>query len=288
MLVQTAMSELPLLIFTLLVPLAIMGMALIAFVRGSDAVDDETVTKKVDKLLWIPGALMLVGLIAAFFHLGSPSHAFGMAAGIGRSPLSNEICVAGVSILIALIYWIYAAAKHPARSTHKTFGIILIILAFLTALFTGLAYMIDTVLTWNNPYGTLGQLGLAMLGGVAVMELVLACADWPTSDLAKKFVNIFGGIGLALVVVVLLAQGAMAGSVMNSASMTLAASMGQYWAFAIIGIILAVVAFVLFVLNAKAKGNSKMFVVLGFILVLVAFVFMRICFYGIYLTVGML
>ncbi len=283
MLFETASSEIALLIFSVLVPMGVTAMGLIGFFRASLKLSEES-AKKADALLSIPALVTIVGLCASFAHLGSPSHVFGMANGIGSSPLSNEIVVAAVAIVAALVYWIFALVKHPAAGAHKAFGIVCCVLGLLIALFTGLAYVMPTIATWNSPVGTVSQLFAALLGGAALAAFVLALAG---AKLAKPLalIAVVGAVGVALMVV---AQGVMVGDVQNAAGLTLAGSMGQYWFTAVAGIICAAVAAVLAFMSASKEGSSlTLMTLVAALAALVALVLIRICFYGIFLSVGL-
>ena len=277
MLFEAASSEIPLLIFSVLVPMGVTAAGLVGFVRSSMELSDES-AKKMDTMLIIPAILTITGLACSFAHLGSPSHVFGMASGIGSSPLSNEIVVAGISIAAAIVYWIFAIAKHPEAGTHKIFGIICIVLGLVTALFTGLAYMVPTIATWNSPVSAVCQMFAALLGGAAVAALVFALAGAK----ANKLIGLCALIGCVGASVMVLVQGVMAGGVVNSAGLTVAAAMSQYWIVAVIGIVAAAAgAFLVF----KKDGTAMMAV--AAVCALVGLVLIRVCFYGIFLSVGL-
>ena len=101
---DAALGELPLLVFSLLVPVGLAALGLMACARGFLPAGDEAAARRADMLVLIPGVLVLVGLAASFMHLGSPAHVLDMMAGVGRSPLSNEIAVAGASIAVAGVW----------------------------------------------------------------------------------------------------------------------------------------------------------------------------------------
>ncbi len=285
MLFQTASHELPLLIFTLLVPMGLAASALIFIARG--VAEDGQAAKKLDALGAIPVVFLAVGLIAAFFHLGSPQHAFGMIGGLGTSPLSNEIVVAGGSIAVAVILWIVSMAKHPAGKTPLYFGVAMAILALATAVFTGLAYAIPTIIVWNSPCGWISQVFLAVAGGASIAALALSLAGVNEGSLGKlvSACAVVGAVGAAVVV---LAQGAIAADALSSAGTTLASAMGSYWACAVVGALLACVAAVLVAACfLKFEQPKPALAALALVATVVAFALIRVCFYGTYLTVGL-
>ena len=281
MLFETASSEISLLVFSILVPMGVTAMGLVGLVRASLGLDEEA-AKKADTLLSVPAVVTIVGLIASFTHLGSPSHVFGMVSGIGSSPLSNEIVIAGIAILVALVYWIFALVKHPEEAVHKVFGIALVVLGLICALFTGLAYMIPTIVTWNSPVGAISQVCAALFGGAVLAALVLALANAKVD----KALGVCALVGAAGVAVMLLVQGGLYGGVVNAAGLTLSAVMGQYWVVAVIAIVCAAVAAFLVFKNAAKDGAVTMMAVAA-VAALIALVLVRICFYGIFLSVGL-
>lgn len=281
MLFETASSEISLLVFSILVPMGVTAMGLVGLVRASLGLDEEA-AKKVDTLLSVPAVVTIVGLIASFTHLGSPFHVFGMVSGIGSSPLSNEIVIAGIAILVALVYWIFALVKHPEEAVHKVFGIALVVLGLICALFTGLAYMIPTIVTWNSPVGAISQVCAALFGGAVLAALVLALANAKVD----KALGVCALVGAAGVAVMLLVQGGLYGGVVNAAGLTLSAVMGQYWVVAVIAIVCAAVAAFLVFKNAAKDGAVTMMAVAA-VAALIALVLVRICFYGIFLSVGL-
>lgn len=279
-----ASAEMPLLIFSILVPAGLVALGLTGLLRGLAKGDANA--KKLDMLALIPAVVILAGLAASVFHLGSPAHMFGMFAGLGSSPLSNEIACAGLSIVVAAVYVIFALAKHPGAGAHKGFGIALLVLGLACAIMTGLAYAIRTIPTWDGAFGWTGQLCLALLAGSALAALVLAAG----SSFDKKAANmlaacaIVGGIGAIAVV---FAQGSAAGSVTSSAGATLSALMGDYTTFAAMGSVFAAVGAGCVAACGRVKVNPTILAAVAVVCVAVAAVLVRINFYGIYLTVGL-
>lgn len=101
--------ELPLILFTLLTQLAV-GLAVFAALRQWVAVEGPS-TKTRNEWIAIL-ALIGVGVIAAFFHLGKPLGAIRMLANIGTAWLSREILTFGIFGVLAAIslYMVYTKA----------------------------------------------------------------------------------------------------------------------------------------------------------------------------------
>ncbi|MDD6786406.1 MAG: dimethyl sulfoxide reductase anchor subunit [Eggerthellales bacterium] len=277
---EHVMSELPLLVFSVLVPAGVTAMGLVGFLRGSVEMDG----KKANTLLAIPGVIAILGLLASFMHLGSPMKVFGMLSGIGSSPLSNEICIAGLAILAAVVYWIFAAVKNPEAGVHKIFGIICLVLGLATALFIGLAYMIPTVATWSSPVSSIAQIFAALFGGAALAALVMVFAGAKV----EKLVSLVAVVGAAGMAVLVIAQGIMVGDVQNAAGMAMAGRMSFYWYVAVAGIILIAAAAALLLTNAGKKSSlTTVLVLVAAFAAIVGMVLVRMCFYGIFMSVGL-
>lgn len=99
----------------------------------------------------IPVVVLVAGFICAFFHLASPMHAFGVFAGLGASPLSNELLAGVVFAVLAIVYWIVALAGKLGEGARKGFAAVVAVMAVVFACFTGAAYMMETIASWNTP-----------------------------------------------------------------------------------------------------------------------------------------
>lgn len=288
MLFDAAMAELPLLIFTLCVPVGLMALALVGCVRGFfGAGADAEAARKLDRLALIPVAIVLVGLAGSIMHVGAPAHIFGMFTGLGTSPLSNEIAVAGASIAVAVAYGIIACAKPMGAGVHKGFGVALAVLGAACAVFTGLAYVIPTVVTWDTPYGAVSQLGLALAGGSALAACVFALAKFETSKQANTLLAALAIVGVVGIAAALALQGGVAGSAMSSTGATLAGVMCTYAIVAVVAVVAAAAGVALWLSAALRGKTSAGLATAGFVLVLVGLACTRVDFYGIFLSVGL-
>ncbi len=179
----SAFAELPLALFSTLAPMGAGAFLILAILFSTTKVDDAA-AKRIDRFTAIPVALVIVGFIAAFFHLASPLHAFGVFAGLGSSPLSNELAMGCVFAVVMLVYWIWASAGKMSAGVRKGLLWATAVLGLVFAWFTGMAYMIDTIPSWNTFAGPVQMIGFALLGGAAVAVLVLVLAK--NSDVLKS------------------------------------------------------------------------------------------------------
>jgi DMSO reductase anchor subunit len=106
--------------------------------------------------------LLAMGLLASMLHLGQPLRGGLALRGVGRSPLSNEVVVTGVAVLLSAV-----AVFLPAG--HAWYGV-LALLALVAFAFTlvslGMVYRLRGQLTW---------LGLAWVHPL-VMGVAFGCA----------------------------------------------------------------------------------------------------------------
>lgn len=285
MLFQAALPEMPLLLFSVLLPVGIAGSAYLSLARGFGAGED--VDRKLDKLATIPLVIAVAGLIAATFHLGKITNIFYMVMGLGTSPLTNEIVVAGVSLAVAAVFWLVGLVKHPGRKVQRVFGIVLAILSLVLAVFVGIAYGISTVPTWDTAFSWLGEIFLVLVGGAVVATVPLGYAG-AGEDRGSKLMLTCALVGALGAIAVVYLQGVYAGGLTSSAGTDLSALMGQYYAFATVGSILVLLAVIVMYRDySRARAFERKRVTFAAILVLVGLFLIRVDFYGIYLSIGL-
>ncbi len=164
--------EMPLTIFTALAPAGAGAFVAIALGLWLGAPSEEEGKRAAAHSL-VPLALVAMAFVAAFFHLTNPLNSPWVIAGVGRSPMANEIVAGVVFFLIAL-----AAVGGGASGKLKGAGLNGLFAAagaagLLFSLFIGLAYGVDTVVTWNHPALPFVSLGAALAMGAAVGCAVL-------------------------------------------------------------------------------------------------------------------
>ena len=156
------MAELPLALFTTLAPIGAGAFIALAVAFFTTKFSDEQL-KKIDRMTTIPVVVLVAGFICAFFHLASPMHAFGVFAGLGASPLSNELLAGVVFAVLAIVYWIVALAGKLGEGARKGFAAVVAVMAVVFACFTGAAYMMETIASWNTPMVPVAVLGFSLM-----------------------------------------------------------------------------------------------------------------------------
>lgn len=284
---EAAFAELPLALFTTLAPLGAGAFVALVLAFLTTPLTAEQI-KKIDRMTLIPLVVVLVGFAASFFHLADPLHAPFVLSGIGHSPLSNEIVVGSVFVVVALVYVVLALMGKLTGSARKGFAVVVAAVALVFAAFTGLAYTMDTIASWNTPLVPVQVLGFALVGGMALGCLVLALSDVLADALktAFKAAAVVGVlVGLVLAVAGLCGQ-VMAVSTMMNALTSGADLVAVVMPWLVAGILCLIVSAVAVVV--ALRGASPVVVLAVGSVVAVAGIFLaRLVFYAVQLSVGL-
>lgn len=281
------MAELPLALFTTLAPIGAGAFIALAVAFFTTKFSDEQL-KKIDRMTTIPVVVLVAGFICAFFHLASPMHAFGVFAGLGASPLSNELLAGVVFAVLAIVYWIVELAGKLGEGARKGFAAVVAVMAIVFACFTGAAYMMETIASWNTPMVPVAVLGFSLLGGVSLGVLVLALSG-ALEDAAKGGFKMAAlavlVVGLVLGVVGLLVQvmsvSGMGNALVDGADLVTAAS-APMWIGVVCMVVAAAAAFMA-LRNSKSTALAAAAPVLAIVGVFAA----RLAFYAVQLSVGL-
>ena len=281
------MAELPLALFTTLAPVAAGAFIALAVAFFTTKFSDEQL-KKIDRMTTIPVVVLVAGFICAFFHLASPMHAFGVFAGLGASPLSNELLAGVVFAVLAIVYWIVALAGKLGEGARKGFAAVVAVMAVVFACFTGAAYMMETIASWNTPMVPVAVLGFSLLGGVSLGVLVLALSGaledaakggFKTAALAVLIVGLV--LGVAGLLVQVMSVSGMGNALVDGADLVAAAS-APMWIGVVCMVVAAAAAFMA-LRNSKSTALAAAAPVLAIVGVFAA----RLAFYAVQLSVGL-
>ena len=281
------MAELPLALFTTLAPIGAGAFIALAVAFFTTKFSDEQL-KKIDRMTTIPVVVLVAGFICAFFHLASPMHAFGVFAGLGASPLSNELLAGVVFAVLAIVYWIVALAGKLGEGARKGFAAVVAVMAVVFACFTGAAYMMETIASWNTPMVPVAVLGFSLLGGVSLGVLVLALSG-ALEDAAKGgfrmaalAVLIVGLVlGVAGLMVQVMSVSGMGNALVDGADLVAAAS-APMWIGVVCMVVAAAAAFM-----ALRNSKSTALAVAAPVLAIVGVFAARLAFYAVQLSVGL-
>ena len=281
------MAELPLALFTTLAPIGAGAFIALAVAFFTTKFSDEQL-KKIDRMTTIPVVVLVAGFICAFFHLASPMHAFGVFAGVGASPLSNELLAGVVFAVLAIVYWIVALAGKLGEGARKGFAAVVAVMAIVFACFTGAAYMMETIASWNTPMVPVAVLGFSLLGGICLGVLVLALSG-ALEDAAKggfkmaaPVVLIVGLVlGVAGLLVQVMSVSGMGNALVDGADLVAAAS-APMWIGVVCMVVAAAAAFM-----ALRNSKSTALAVAAPVLAIVGVFAARLAFYAVQLSVGL-
>ena len=281
------MAELPLALFTTLAPIGAGAFIALAVAFFTTKFSDEQL-KKIDRMTTIPVVVLVAGFICAFFHLASPMHAFGVFAGLGASPLSNELLAGVVFAVLAIVYWIVALAGKLGEGARKGFAAVVAVMAIVFACFTGAAYMMETIASWNTPMVPVAVLGFSLLGGICLGVLVLALSG-ALEDAAKDgfkmaalAVLIVGLVlGVAGLLVQVMSVSGMGNALVDGADLVAAAS-APMWIGVVCMVVAAAAAFM-----ALRNSKSTALAVAAPVLAIVGVFAARLAFYAVQLSVGL-
>ena len=281
------MAELPLALFTTLAPIGAGAFIALAVAFFTTKFSDEQL-KKIDRMTTIPVVVLVAGFICAFFHLASPMHAFGVFAGLGASPLSNELFAGVVFAVLAIVYWIVALAGKLGEGARKGFAAVVAVMAIVFACFTGAAYMMETIASWNTPMVPVAVLGFSLLGGVSLGVLVLALSGaledaakggFKMAALAVLIVGLV--LGVAGLLVQVMSVSGMGNALVDGADLVAAAS-APMWIGVVCMVVAAAAAFMA-LRNTKSTALAAAAPVLAVVGVFAA----RLAFYTVQLSVGL-
>ena len=281
------MAEMPLALFTTLAPVGAGAFIALAVAFFTTKFSDEQL-KTIDRMTTIPVVVLVAGFICAFFHLASPMHAFGVFAGLGASPLSNELLAGVVFAVLAIVYWIVALAGKLGEGARKGFAAVVAVMAVVFACFTGAAYMMETIASWNTPMVPVAVLGFSLLGGICLGVLVLALSGaledaakggFKMAALAVLIVGLV--LGVAGLLVQVMSVSGMGNALVDGADLVAAAS-APMWIGVVCMVVAAAAAFMA-LRNTKSTALAAAAPVLAVVGVFAA----RLAFYAVQLSVGL-
>lgn len=284
---EHAMAELPLAIFTTLAPISAGSFIALAIAFLTTKFAPEQL-KKIDRMTWIPLAVLVVAFIAAFFHLTQALNAVNVFAGVGRSPMSNEIVVGVVFFVVALVYCVLGTVGKLSEGLRKGLSVVVAVVGLVFALTVGMAYMIETIVSWNTPLVPVTVLGFSLLGGGLMGLSILALGDGmkeATGSAFKPAMYFVLALGAALAVGAFAAH---AFSVQDLSTFVVsgAALVAEVLPFIIAAIVCLVVGLGCGLI-ALAKNNGVALPALGLIVVIVGVFLARLVFYALQVSVGL-
>lgn len=190
------MHEWPLLIFTVCMQAAIGGMLMLwlYYKKISDSGEEKTFTAMRMPLLIIAG-LSLIGLIASFTHLGTPTNAFNTIRNIGSSWMSREILVTGLFIAAAFIT---AGLAIIQKKINPTLLLVSTLIGLVDIYCMAAIYAKTLVSGWNSINTFTSFYGTALVLGPVLVASFLASAIKEKAQSLIKFSFYIAIAGIAI------------------------------------------------------------------------------------------
>lgn len=302
-------SEWALVVFTILAQMAVGSFVVLGVVHFfvTRKAGAEEADRMSDRALLAIGPVLVLGLMASFFHLGNPLNAYNAIGNLGSSWLSREILFgvlfAGVGFLFAIMQWRKLATASTRIAVAGVAAVIGVALVYSMAR----VYMLPNQPTWNSVTTPLSFFTTTLLLGALATGAAYAVnytylkvrgdkGLGVQSDLLRDALRWIAIVSVLLVGVQLVLVSA---SLINQASNEAVASVTQiaedYGAIYILRIALVFIGagvFAFFLYRYAATGTGKeealAWLVYGaFALVLVAEVLGRYLFYATHFKIGL-
>ena len=168
------------------------------------------------------------------------------------------------------------------------FAAVVAVMAIVFACFTGAAYMMETIASWNTPMVPVAVLGFSLLGGICLGVLVLALSGaledaakggFKMAALAVLIVGLV--LGVAGLLVQVMSVSGMGNALVDGADLVAAAS-APMWIGVVCMVVAAAAAFMA-LRNTKSTALAAAAPVLAVVGVFAA----RLAFYAVQLSVGL-
>ena len=282
---ENALSEITLVLFTTLAPSGIVACLAMGAILLSGRLS-EAWRSAVNKFLAIPIAVALVGLVASATHLGSPGNALYVLAGVGRSPLSNEVLSGAVFFGLVGGYWIFSFSEVRRVLLERAW--IALFMAAGVVFLAGIAFAYDvrTIVTWSIPFVPVNLALNAFVGGPLLVACACAAAKIPAKRRVFRVLVAVSGVAVVANVAGYLAQGAMMAGARNALvsieqlAPGYAVAVGLFAALCAVGVAVdAVAVFGRNRLTVPVAALSSMLALCGIFV-------MRFVFYMSHMTVG--
>lgn len=276
-------AEAPLALFTTLAPMGACAFIalLIAQMKGAFAEGGST---RINRAVWLPLVVVLVGFCGAASHTLTPAHGIYAFTGLGRSPLTNEIAVGGLFVVVALVFCVLSARGKMGDGARRGWLVALSVLAVAFSAFCGLAYMVETIPSWDTPFTIVQMLGYGLLGGSALGLLTLEVAHTPSLEGLARPLGVVAAIGFVLALVGFGGQIELCQTISNVWG-TAASLVPAIWGlFAVLAV--CAIAGVVFGAMALKRGSVALAIV-ACVVVAVGVFFARIGFYGLQMSIAL-
>lgn len=276
----SGLTDMALAVFTTLAPMGACAFIVIAIALAKGGVDEANL-RRLDKATLIPIVVCIAGFIGAALHVANPLAAVNVFAGVGRSPLSNEVAVGLAFLVLAVVYWLLSWKGALKGGARMGFAVVLAVAAIMFAAFCGMAYLIPTVPTWSTPWSVVQMLGFGLLGGGVLGVLTVRAGGVEVCGVLKTGALAVTAVGAVLAIVGFAGQAIAVADMRNIFGYALDL-VPAIWAFVALVVVAAAVALLV---QALAQKQVRLAPLSAAVLIVVVCVFFaRIGFYGLFMS----
>lgn len=132
-----------------------------------------------DRALLAIGPVLVLGMIASLFHLGTPTNAPRAIANFGTSWLSREVAFGAAFVVIGAVFAFMQWRKISTPTVRNLIALLAALVGLLQVLSMAMVYMLPTVPAWNTVatpltfFTTTFLLGALALGAAFVVNYAL-------------------------------------------------------------------------------------------------------------------
>lgn len=286
---EHALHELPLALFTTFCLIG--GGAFIAIAQGHCAIlADDARDRVLKKPMLVAAVLVILGLVCSIFHLTQPLHGIYVLSHLSSSPLSQELLVTLIFVVLMLVYVVLVCAGKLKGSARTILSWLVALAALVTAVFIARAYMIDTIPSWNNPVMIASLVGFLLIGAAVSFGWIVSMVQGGSSE-GQVNLGLMKRMGIICLVVgavlALIGTGAqyVAASHMTTAAMTGSVLAQGMFPLLVSAAVLGVIALLL-AFSTLTKRGSQAFAYGALVFALGAVLCARLVFYGLQISVG--
>lgn len=193
---EAVFAELPLALFSTLAPIAA-GTFLALSIFLIVAPMEDLRVRTIGKLSLVPYAIALAGFAASLFHLATPTNAPLVLANTGSSPLSNEIAVGVIFLVAATTFVAFGLADRLDGRVRTPLAVVTVVISAGFTWFTGMAYVMSTIESWNTLLVPVQIMGFSLLAGI-LLGMLLLSAIGPVEGVVRGACRNLALAGIAL------------------------------------------------------------------------------------------
>lgn len=193
---EAVFTELPLALFSTLAPIAA-GTFLALSIFLIVAPMEDLRVRTIGKLSLVPYAIALAGFAASLFHLATPTNAPLVLANTGSSPLSNEIAVGVIFLVAATTFVAFGLADRLDGRVRTPLAVVTVVISAGFTWFTGMAYVMSTIESWNTLLVPVQIMGFSLLAGI-LLGMLLLSAIGPVEGVVRGACRNLALAGIAL------------------------------------------------------------------------------------------